>query len=128
MEIKEYLGSKEGLGILSTANGEGKVDSAVFAKPHFVDEDTLLFVMGGKLTHSNLKSNPYAVYLFKEDGPGYEGRRMYLKKLKESDDPEEIERTCKDAWPGAHGSGYCTMGQFIVYFRVESVLPLVGAK
>jgi hypothetical protein len=126
MKIKEYFGSKAGWGILSTANGEGKVDSAVFAKPHFVDEDTLLLVMGNKLTHRNLQSNPYAVYLFKEEGPGYEGRRLYLKKLKESDEPEEIERTCKDAWPGAYGSGYCTKGQFIVYFRVESVLPLVG--
>ncbi len=34
MDLKEYFENNEGFGVLSTADEEGRVDSAVYAKPH----------------------------------------------------------------------------------------------
>ncbi len=128
INLKEYFDNNEGFGVLSTAGQEGRVDSAVYAKPHITRNNLAAFVMGGKLTHSNLENNPYAVYLFREEGPGYKGKRLYLKKEKESGDPAELKNVCREAWPAADESGYCERGEFLVFFRVESVLPLVGTS
>ena len=72
MGLKEYFKSVKGTGILSTADSSGKVDAAIYSRPHFL-EDTLAFIMRDRLSHKNLDSNPHAIYLFIEDGPGYKG-------------------------------------------------------
>lgn len=125
MNLKEYFGSKKGFGVLSTADDKGMVDSAAYASPHVIDETQIAFIMGDKLSHSNITKNPYAVYLFKEDGPGYEGKRLYLKKEKETSDQNSVNNVCKTAWPGPYcGEKYLT-GSFLVHFTIERVLPLV---
>ncbi len=127
MDLKKYFEETDGFGVLSTADREGRVDSAVYAKPHVIDENTVAFVTGEKLTHANLQENPYAVYLFKEEGPGYMGSRVFLKKERESGDQSEVQRACREAWPAADAAGYCERGKYIVYFKVQKVLPLSGA-
>ena len=64
MTIKEYFDTTKGLGILSTADSDGKVDAAIYARPHFMEDGTLAFIMRDRLSHHNLQSNPHAVYLF----------------------------------------------------------------
>lgn len=76
MTLKEYFETNKGLGILSTADSEGKVDAAVYSRPHFIENGTMALVMRDRLSHTNLQSNPHAMYLFKEDGPGYKGKRF----------------------------------------------------
>lgn len=125
MGLKEYFAGKKGFGVLSTADENGKVDAAAYATPHVIDENNVAFIMADKLSHANIAKNPYAVYLFKEDGPGYEGKRLYLKKEKESNDQKAVEATCKIAWPGPYCAEAYIKGSFLVYFTVESVLPLV---
>jgi hypothetical protein len=73
MELKEYFESTNGTGVLSTADSEGKVDAAVYARPHILDDGSAAFIMLDRLTHHNLQSNPHAAYLFIEEGPGYRG-------------------------------------------------------
>jgi hypothetical protein len=122
VELKTYFSQKRGHGVLSTADTEGRVNAAIYAKPHVIEEDRLAFIMRERLTHENLKANPYAAYLFKEEGIGYNGCRLYLKKIKESDDPEEIrqfQRRKTDDQPDA--------ARFLVFFQVEKILPLIGA-
>ena len=84
----------------------------------------MAFIMRNRLTHANLKTNPYASYLFKEDGPGYQGVRLLLRKVKEDADKELIRRmTRRHLSPeedAARGP------KFIVYFEIQQVLPLVG--
>ena len=70
MELKDYFETTRGTGVLSTADGEGRVDAAVYARPHFMEDGSLAFIMRDRLTHSNLQTNPYAAYLFLEQGPG----------------------------------------------------------
>ena len=126
MELKEYFEGKKGFGVLSTADGEGRVDSAVYARPHVIADRKVTFIMADKLTHANLLSNPYAAYLFKEDGPGYQGKRLYLKKSGESEDVkliDEIRRKCP--CPECEES---KTKKFLVYFDIEKDLPLILKK
>jgi hypothetical protein len=126
MSLQEYFKSKKGFGVLSTADDKGKVDAAPYASPHVIDDTHVAFIMADKLSHANITKNPYAVYLFREGWFGYNGKRLYLKKEKESDDQGLIENTCKATYPGPYCTQRYLKGSFIVFFKVESVLPLVG--
>jgi hypothetical protein len=127
MKLGEYFDKVKGLGVLSTADSSGKVDSAVYARPHIVDEQTVAFIMGDRLSHANLQSNPHAAYLFKEEGPKYNGTRLYLTKIREEKDSPMIEQIRRKKYPEIEGK-YEGMTKFLVFFRVDRVLPLIGDK
>jgi hypothetical protein len=122
MKLKEYFESMKGRGILATADAEGLVDAAVYARPHVMDEETLAFIMLDRLTRHNLKANPHAAYLFMEEGDKYSGKRFFLTKLKEEQDAEKINRLRRRKYPDVKEKE-----EYLVYFRVNKVLPLVGA-
>ena len=52
MELKEYFENTEGRGILATADGDGKVDAAIYARPHFMDDATIALIMRDRLKPS----------------------------------------------------------------------------
>jgi hypothetical protein len=124
MDLGEYFDNAQGYGILATADAEGKVDAAMYARPYFTDDKTAVFIMAERLTHENIKSNPWAAYLFIESGQGYKGKRLYLKKVKEEQNDELISQICRKC----DYSHYDMGNRHIVYFNVEKVLPLVGGK
>ena len=64
MELQEYFENGKGLGVLSTADAQGVVDAAVYAKPHIMEDGSVAFIMADRLTHHNLQSNPYASAFF----------------------------------------------------------------
>jgi hypothetical protein len=64
MNLSEYFDHAEGYGVLATADDSGKVNVAVYARPHFFDQNTVAFIMRERLTHANLQTNPHATYLF----------------------------------------------------------------
>lgn len=120
MELKSYFESTDGTGILSTADSNGNVDAAIYSRPHFL-ENKIAFIMRDRLTHKNLESNPHAVYLFIENGPGYKGKRIYLTKVKEEKNSERIaslKRRKKDSNPDED--------KFLVFFEFNSERPLIG--
>jgi len=125
MTLKEYLQGVSGKGVLATADAAGKVDAAIYSKPHFLADSTLAFIMRDHLTHHNIGVNPFATYLFIEDGPGYRGIRLFLKKVREDTDPELLARmTRRHLTPEqdeARGP------KFLVYFTLEKILPLIGS-
>ena len=126
MGLKDYFKRTRGFGVLSTADDKGVVDAAPYASPHVIDDTHVAFIMGDRLSHANIRKNPYAVYLFKQMGFGYKGKRLYLKMESESDDQNFIVNTCKATYPGPYCIPRFIKGSFIVLFKVESVLPLVG--
>ncbi len=125
MTLKEYLQSVSGKGVLSTADAEGKVDAAIYSKPHMLDDGTLAFIMRDHLTHNNLGSNPYATYLFVEDGPHYKGIRLFLKKIREDTDPDLIAKMTRRHLTSEQDKARGP--KFLVYFALEKILPLVGS-
>ncbi len=127
MKLSDYFEKKKGKGVIATADGNGKVGTAVYARPHFIDEKTVAFIMADRLMHKNLQSNPSASYLFMESGDRYAGKRLYLTLMKEEKDSDLIEKIRrKDACPV--DEGYKRGLRYLVYFKVNKVLPLIGAK
>jgi hypothetical protein len=124
MKLSEYFEKSKGVGILSTADKDGKVNSAVYSHPHFIEEDTVAFIAADRLTHANLQTNPSAVYLFKEHNL-YEGKRLYLSKIREEKDSPLIDELRRRKHNNADGKDK-TESRFLVYFKVDKVLPLIG--
>jgi hypothetical protein len=122
MELKEYFENTEGSGVLSTADGDGKVDAAVYARPHFMEDGTIAMIMRDRLTHNNLQSNPHACYLFIEKGPGYKGKRLFLTKLREEQDSELLQTLRRRQYIDEKDET-----KYLVFFKTDKVLPLVGA-
>lgn len=125
MKLSEYFDKAEGVGILATADATGRVDAAIYGRPHFFDEETVAFIAAEKLTHGNLQSNPHAVYLFKEK-EGYVGKRLYLTKIREEKDSELIEEIRRKKFSEVEGKRR-TNSRYLIYFRLDKVLPLIGA-
>jgi hypothetical protein len=83
MNLSEYFENATGHGVLATANAEGRVNVAVYSRPHFIDEETIAYIMTERLTHENLRSNPHAAYIFIEAGEKFAGKRLYLSRIKD---------------------------------------------
>ena len=123
MELKDYFEGTEGSGILATADKNGKVDIAVYAKPHFLDDGTVAFIMADKLTHDNLQGNGSAAYLFMEKGQGYKGKRLYLTKTGEEEDSELLYTLRNKKYASEKEEG---KPRFLVFFGIDKILPLIG--
>ena len=126
MSLSEYFENVKGLGILATADSDGVVDLALYVKPYVIDETTVAFVMQERLTHQNLKTNPYAAYMFIEQGEGYAGKRLYLTKIREETNTSVVEMFRKkqpEICPAGDDSN-----KYLVHFQVNEIFPLVGDK
>jgi len=125
MQLQEFFENANGIGVFSSADSQGKVTAAIYARPHFMADGTIAFIMRDRLTHSNIEENPYASYLFIEAERGYKGIRLYLKKVREDQDAELLQlltRRCltpeEDTAKGP---------KFLVYFAIEKALDLIGS-
>ena len=123
MSLSEYFETTKGVGVLSTADSDGRVGAAIYARPHFVDDETMAFIMRDRLTHHNLQSNPHATYLFKEDSAGYRGKRLFMSKFREEQNSELLKSLRRRK--SAYGNGE---NRFLVFFKLDKELPLVGEK
>jgi hypothetical protein len=121
--LKEYFESTNGSGVLATADSSGKVDAAIYSRPHFLEEGTLAFIMRDRLTHHNLQTNPHATFLFMEDGPGYNGKRLFLKKVREESNPELIRKIKRRKYTDDNEEP-----KFLVYFTLDKEPPLIGGQ
>ncbi|MGD8352416.1 MAG: pyridoxamine 5'-phosphate oxidase family protein [Nitrospirota bacterium] len=124
MNLKEYFEKTPGTGIMATADGEGKVDVAVYSRPHVMEDGTLAFVMRDRLTRHNLKSNPHAAYMFIEDSPGYQGKRLLLRKVRELDDDPLVQKLTRRSLTPEEDAAKGP--KFLVVFEVARELPLIG--
>ncbi len=127
MKLSEYFETKTGTSVLATADDKGIVNVAIYSRPHFLDEETIAFIMADRRTHHNLESNPHAAYLFTESEDKYVGKRLYLTKIKEEKDSPLIATLRRG---GVHGAGksHDADTKYLVYFRIDKVLPLIGDK
>jgi hypothetical protein len=124
MNLSDYFDNAEGYGVLATSDDSGKVNAAVYARPHFFDENTIAFIMRERLTHENLKSNPHATYLFIQSGQGYSGKRLYLTKLREESNDELIASICRRC---DYSMFTDKLTRHVVFFTIDKVLPLIGS-
>ena len=127
MKLSEYFEQAKGVGVLATTDAAGQVNQAIYAKPHFLDEDdegTCSFIMANRLTHDNVGHNPSAAYLFMEDGEGYVGKRLSLTVIGEETDAEKIKAFRRRKAPPISEED-C---KYLVHFHIEGVRPLIGVE
>ena len=125
MKLSEYFENAKGVGVFATADAAGKVNVAVYSRPHFfdaADDGVCAFIMGDRLSHDNVKANPQVAYLFIEEGAGYVGKRLTLTKIREETDPEKIQAVRRRAVPPISEEGM----KYLVHFRIDAVRPLIG--
>ena len=123
MNLNEYFDKADGLGVLSTADASGHVDTAIYARPHVMDDKHVAFIMADRKSHHNLQSNPHAAYLFKENGKGYSGLRLYMTKTDEEQNSERMQSLIRrKSYEADENSDL-----YLVSFRVEKILGLTGS-
>jgi hypothetical protein len=124
MDLANYFESVKGTGVLATADNAGRVDTALYSRPHFMEDGTVAFIMRDRLSHANLQTNPHASYLFVEEGRGYQGKRLYLRKVREEKETERLYALRRRRYPSDDDPEQDP--KFLVFFELEKVRPLVG--
>src|SRR5210317_440296 len=122
MDLMEYFENTNGFGIMATADGDGKVGAAVYARPHVMEDGTIAMIMRDRLIHHNLQTNSHAAYLFHEDGPGYKGKRLFLTKLREEQGTELVNSLRRRQYIDEKDEA-----RFVVFFQIDKELPLIGS-
>ena len=124
MDLKAYFENTQGLGVLATADASGKVNVAVYARPHILEDGGIAMIMRDRLTRHNLLSNPHAAYLFKEEGKGYKGKRLHLTKVKEEKESELLQKLGRRR--PSDGKDDDQDPKYLVIFQLDKELPLIG--
>jgi len=125
MKLNEYFENARGTGVLATADEDGFVDVALYARPHVINDTTVAFIMADSRSHHNLKSNPHAAYLFMESSKKYTGMRLYLTKTSEEKNSERITSLRRKQ----HVIGdkeSAERDRYLAYFQIDETRPLLG--
>lgn len=124
MDLSNYFAEHTGTGVLATADDKGKVNTALYARPHVLDNKIIAFVMRDRLSRQNLLRNGSANYLFLESGAANKGIRLGLTMLDESTDPALLASMSRKKMAGKEYNE--DEARFVVRFSVEKGLALVG--
>jgi hypothetical protein len=125
-KLMEYFNKQPRLGVLSTADKAGKIDSAYFGSPRMTDPKTVLIGLSNNRTFSNLQENPYACYIIMEPGaslPEWKGVRVYLKLTDLQTAGEKVD-AIRAKIAEVAGANAAKMIHAAVTFEVEDVRPL----
>ena len=118
------LFEEQGLGIMATADHEGRVNTAIYARPHVIDATTLVWGMTNKRSYQNIIQNPQAAYLFKLAAPGFQGVRLGLELLKTEEQGEMLARIQRNT-DEIVGPGAGKAVTHAVWFKVVEIRPLI---
>jgi hypothetical protein len=58
MNLKEYFEKTQGIGVLATADRSGRVDAAVYSRPHIMADEALAFIMRDRLRIAKFYQSP----------------------------------------------------------------------
>ncbi len=123
MNLAELF-ANPGLGVMSTSSSDGKVNSAVYARPHVIDETTLVWGMTDKRTYQNLSRNRHAAFLFKTGTPGFSGVRLALELIK-TEESGDLLAAIKKNTDEIVGPGAGATITHAAWFRVTEVRDLI---
>ena len=123
MKLAELFESN-GFGVMATAGADGDVNTAVYARPHVINETTLVWGMTEGRSFRNLSQNPKAAFLFRIDKPGYRGARLALELIRSEEEGAMLTQI-KERAATVVGAGAGLAVTHAVWFRVVEVRPLV---
>ena len=128
-KLMEYFNKQPRIGTLSTADKEGKVNSAVLGSPRMVDEKTVVMTLRNSRTLANLQVNPYAVFAIMEPGkttPEWKGIRVYLKMTGYQTSGEKLE-TMRAQAAQRIGEATAKLIHAAVTLEVYDVRPMIDS-
>ena len=123
MNLTELF-SHPGLGVMSTSSPDGKVNNAVYARPHVIDETTLVWGMTDNRTYQNLARNRHAAFLFKTSDPGFSGVRLGLELIR-TEEEGVLLAAIKANTDEIVGPGAGAAVTHAAWFRVTETRPLI---
>lgn len=123
MNLSELF-QQPGLGVMATAAPDGSVNTAVYARPHVIDETTLVWGMTDGRTFRNIARNPHASFLFKAGTPGFSGVRLALELIRTEEEGEMLAHIKENA-DTLVGPGTGNAVTHAAWFRVVEVRPLI---
>lgn len=123
----EYFNKSPRIGVLSTADKSGHVDSGIFGSPRMTNEKTVIMGLSNNRTLANLQQNPHAVYLIIEPGTtltDWKGIRVYLVALQIATSGKDLD-AFKSQIAEVIGKEAADMIVALVTFEVTGVRPIV---
>jgi len=126
-KLMDYFNRQPRLGVISTSDKDGRVDSAVYGSPQMIDEKTVQVAFARGRTFANLQENPHAVYMIMEPGAGimdWKGVRVYLKMQNFADCGPDLENY-KSQMAKVVGEQAAGMIAALATFEVTQVRPLI---
>jgi hypothetical protein len=126
VDLMAYFNKQPRLGTLSTADREGRVNSAYFGSPFMVDAKTIVMGLTRNRTLANLQQNPRAVFLIMEPAkslPEWRGVRVYVRMTGCATEGEGLETT-RARIAAAAGEAAARAIHAAVTFTVEEIRPL----
>ena len=123
MNLNELF-QQQGLGVLGTASKDGAVNTAVYARPHVIDEQTLVWGMTEGRSYRNITENPQAAFLFKASGPGFSGVRLALALVKTEESGPMLAKI-KASADATVGPGTGAAVTHAAWFKVTEVRRLI---
>ena len=113
-----------GTGVMATAGSDGAVNTAVYAVPHVVDEETVAWGMTEGRTYRFAKENPHASFLFfAPEGKG-KGVRLTLELKDVETSGKLLEKIRERASESVNAKAGAAV-KYVAYFRVVETRPLL---
>lgn len=123
MNLNELF-QQQGLGVMATASKDGCVNTAVYARPHVIDEKTIVWGMTEGRTYRNISENLQASFLFKASGPGFSGVRLALELVRTEESGPMLVKIKENA-DATVGPGTGAAVTHAAWFTVTEVRPLI---
>ncbi len=123
MSLSEYL-APGGTGVIATADSDGIINTALYAPPHVVNDDTVAWGMTEGRTLRNLQENPNAAFLHQRPGDGAAGVRITLRLQKIQHSGNMLE-TIRERARKTAGAAAAEMVKYVAFFKVVETRPLM---
>lgn len=116
------------VGTLSTSDGAGQVNAAIFGSARLLDDGAnLALALGDNRTLRNLRRHPAAVFLLARPGATlaeWQGVRLYLQ-LQRLESDGELFATMQAETERLAGRRAARRQRAVAFFRIETVRPLL---
>jgi len=123
MKLAEQF-KEGGTGVMATSGAGGAVNTAVYAVPRIIDEETVAWGMTEGRTYRFAKENPHASYIyFSPDGNG-KGIRLTLELAKVETSGKLLEEIRARASRTVNPQAGAAV-KYLACFRVVEARPLV---
>jgi hypothetical protein len=126
-ELMALFNSPNRMGTLSTSDGEGNLNAAVFNSLQMVDEDTVTMAIGDNRSLANMRKHSKAVFLFFEPDPdpfAWQGARVYLD-IVGIDEEGDLFDSLVEFVRGAAGDQAAQGVKAAITFKISDVRALI---